>query len=65
MGKVRNIGIPGIEPPEKECNDRNCPFHGDLPVRGRIFEGVVTSTRMYKTITFQRDYLTLVKKYGR
>lgn len=63
--KVRNIGIPNVEPPEKTCDDIHCPFHGNLSVRGRVMEGTVTSTQMYKTIGFQQDYLSLVKKYSR
>ena len=63
--KVRNIGIPNVEPPEKTCDDDNCPFHGNLSVRGRVMEGIVTSTKMYKTIVFQTDYLSLIKKYAR
>jgi len=63
--KVRNIGIPNVEPPEKTCDDINCPFHGNLSVRGRVMDGIVTSTRMYKTIVFQQDFLSLVKKYTR
>jgi small subunit ribosomal protein S17 len=63
--KVRNIGIPNIEPPEKICDDKNCPFHGNLSVRGRVMEGIVTSTKMYKTVVFQTDYLSLIKKYSR
>ena len=63
--KVRNIGIPNVEPPEKTCDDINCPFHGDLSVRGRVMEGVVTTTRMHKTVVFQQDFLSLVKKYSR
>jgi small subunit ribosomal protein S17 len=63
--KVRNIGIPNVEPPDKVCDDPLCPFHGSLPVRGRITEGKVTSTKMHKAITFQTDYLGLVKKYSR
>ncbi len=63
--KVRNIGIPNIEPPERVCDDPLCPFHGSLPVRGRIMEGVVTSTKMHRTVTFQTDYLSLVRKYAR
>lgn len=63
--KVRNIGIPNIEPPEKTCDDIQCPFHGNLSVRGRLMEGLVTSTQMYNTIAFQQDYLSLVKKYSR
>jgi small subunit ribosomal protein S17 len=63
--KVRNIGIPSIKPPEKVCKDHDCPFHGKLRVRGKLMEGVVTSTKMRKAATFQMDYLSLVKKYGR
>ena len=63
--KVRNIGIPNVEPPEKVCEDLHCPFHGNLPVRGRVREGTVTSVKMHGTITFQQDYLSLIKKYAR
>ncbi len=63
--KVRNIGIPNVEPPEKTCDDKNCPFHGNLSVRGRVMEGTVTSTRMHNAIVFQTDYLSLIKKYAR
>jgi small subunit ribosomal protein S17 len=63
--KIRNIGIPNVDPPEKVCEDPHCPFHGNLAVRGRVMEGTVTSTKMHKTITFQQDYLSLIKKYSR
>jgi small subunit ribosomal protein S17 len=63
--KVRNIGIPNVEPPENVCDDPNCPFHGSLSVRGRIMDGIITSVKMHKSITFQTDYLRLVKKYSR
>ena len=42
---MRDIGIQ-IEPPDEECNDENCPFHGSLPVRGRVLEGIVVSAKM-------------------
>jgi small subunit ribosomal protein S17 len=51
--------------PKKTCNDRNCPFHGDLPIRGRVLEGVVTSAKMDKTVTVKRDYLYYVPKFMR
>ena len=56
--KVRNIGIPNVEPPEKTCADKNCPFLGNLSVRGRILEGTVTSVKMHKAITFQTDLIS-------
>jgi small subunit ribosomal protein S17 len=51
--------------PKKTCDDRNCPFHGYLPVRGRVFEGSVVSAKMDKTIIVKRDYLHYVPKYIR
>ncbi|HDI07421.1 MAG TPA: 30S ribosomal protein S17 [Candidatus Bathyarchaeota archaeon] len=54
-----------LKKPRKTCNDRNCPFHGELPVRGRVLEGVVVSAKMDKTVIVQRDYLHYVPKYKR
>jgi len=51
--------------PKKTCNDRNCPFHGDLPIRGRVFEGVVVSAKMDKTVIVKRDYLHYIPKFLR
>ena len=63
---VRNIGIPGIIPPKKVCeNDPNCPFHGSRKLRGRIFTGRVVSTKRHQTITVQRDYDFYIQKYER
>jgi len=54
-----------LKKPKKTCNDRNCPFHGELPIRGRVLEGVVVSNKMEKTVIVQRDYLHYVPKYKR
>jgi len=54
-----------LKKPKKTCEDRNCPFHGELPIRGRILEGVVVSAKMDKTVIVQRDYLQYVPKYKR
>lgn len=64
MKKVRDIGI-DVKPPEATCEDRNCPFHGNLPVRGQIIDGVVVSTKMDKTAVVERNYLKYHKKYER
>ena len=64
--ELHNIGIPGITPPENVCeNDVNCPFHGQIKLRGRILKGVVVSTKMHNTIVFQRDFDFYVPKYER
>jgi len=51
--------------PKKTCNDRNCPFHGELPIRGRVLEGLVTSAKMDKTVIVKRDYLHYIPKFMR
>ncbi len=62
--KTRDIGY-DVKPPEKTCEDSDCPFHGTLPVRGKILEGIVKSTKMPKTIIVERNYLHFVPKYER
>ncbi|HDM35712.1 MAG TPA: 30S ribosomal protein S17 [Candidatus Syntrophoarchaeum butanivorans] len=60
----RDIGI-DVTPPEKECTDQNCPFHGKLSVRGQILEGKVISSKMDKTVVVEREYLRKIGKYER
>jgi small subunit ribosomal protein S11e len=45
--------------------DKKCPFTSDVSIRGRIFKGVVISTKMKRTIVIRRDYLHYIKKYNR
>lgn len=54
----------GVNAPKKECEDRNCPFHGELPVRGKTFEGEV-KTKNGKTATIKWEYYHRVPKYER
>jgi len=65
MSTARNIGIPGIEPPQKTCNDPLCPWHGHIKVRGLILEGVVVKAKMEKTVVVEREYLHYNRKYRR
>ena len=57
--------IPGIEAPKEGCNDRNCPFHGSLKVRGRVLDGIVVSDKMVNTVVVRRGYIRKVPKYER
>jgi small subunit ribosomal protein S17 len=54
-----------LNKPKKTCDDRNCPFHGTLSIRGRVLDGVVISTKMDKTAVVRRDYLHYVPKLKR
>jgi len=51
--------------PKKTCEDTNCPFHGELPIRGRVFEGVIVTAKMDKTVVVERDYLSYISKFMR
>jgi small subunit ribosomal protein S17 len=51
--------------PKKTCEDINCPFHGELPIRGRVLEGVVVTAKMDKTVVVERDYLSYISKFMR
>jgi len=61
---MRDIGI-AVKAPQKTCSDPNCPYHGTLPVRGKILDGTVVSTKMSGTVTVERGHLHYVKKYMR
>ena len=58
----KNIGI-NVEPPEKTCEDSKCAWHGKLPVRGRIFIGVVRSAKSHGTAVVEWGYHKPVPKY--
>ncbi|MEM4527963.1 MAG: 30S ribosomal protein S17 [Desulfurococcaceae archaeon] len=63
--RINNIGIPGLNPPEKTCNDPLCPWHGHLKVRGILLRGVVVKRKMQKTVVVRHEYLHYVRKYMR
>ena len=61
---ARNIGIT-VTPPKKDCKDPDCPFHGNLSVRGMQREGPVVKDGMERTVVIQRDYAFYVPKFRR
>jgi len=62
--ETRNIGL-NVKAPTKSCNDKNCPFHGSLSVRGQVLTGAVSSIKMQDSIIVKRDYTHYVPKYER
>lgn len=62
--KARNIGL-NVQPPSNTCNDNNCPFHGNLSVRGQIITGLVSSLKMQNSIKVKKEYMRLIPKYER
>ena len=63
-GEMKNIGIP-VTPPEKECKDPRCAWHGSLSVRGRVFKGKVRSAKSHNTVIVEWDYHRFIPKYER
>jgi len=62
--RARDIGL-DVRAPKARCDDRHCPFHGRLPLRGQILEGTVVSTAMQRTAVVERVLLHYVPKYER
>jgi small subunit ribosomal protein S17 len=62
--ETKNIGL-NVKAPAESCNDKNCPFHGTLPVRGQIITGIVSSNRMKDSILVEKEYSRYVPKYER
>lgn len=61
---VKNVGY-GIEAPSEVCNDLKCPFHGEVKVRGRSFEGVVVKDAMTRTVVVEWSRIIKLSKYKR
>jgi small subunit ribosomal protein S17 len=65
----RNIGLPVPEPKKKaDADDKNNPFNGTLAIRGKLFEGVVVSSKAKNTVVIEKEspkYFTKFKRYAR
>lgn len=61
---ARNIGIE-VKPPTASCSDPECPYHGKLPIRGKLRRGIIIKYRAPRTAVMQVDYLHYVKKFQR
>ena len=64
MVKPKNIGI-DVKPPEIECTDKKCPFHGSLSVRGKVIKGIIISKDVHTSATIESERTIFVKKYER
>ena len=62
--EARNIGL-DVTVPTKTCTDRDCPFHGTLPVRGHTLTGTVISDKMQGSIRVERTYMHYLPKFER
>ncbi|OYT36362.1 30S ribosomal protein S17 [Candidatus Pacearchaeota archaeon ex4484_71] len=49
---------------ETSCKDRDCPFHGNLKLRGKTFKGTVVSKHP-KRVAIEFERMVYVRKYER
>lgn len=61
---MKNIGI-NVVKPSKTCKDKNCPFHGNLRVRGRMFDATVIKKDATRSSTVIFPYFYYLSKYER
>ena len=62
---MRDIGV-DVKPPKGEWDgNMNCPFYGNLRVRGQIIEGIVSTSSMTDAIVVERRMERYMKKYER
>ena len=59
-----NTGLE-LKLPNKNCEDKHCPFHSGLKLRGKLFTGKITKISSQKTaqVEFQRQIY--LQKYER
>ncbi len=54
-----------VKAPKERCEDKNCPFHGTLKVRGKTFTGMIISDNMQGSVIVQWTGSRKVPKYER
>lgn len=64
MKTTKNIGIK-VKAPKGPCEDKNCPFHGKIRLRGRTFTGTVIRKDTHKSATVEWTRQHYLPKYER
>lgn len=64
--KMKNLERTKIAEAEEQkiCSDRDCPKHGNLKVRGRVFKGTVIR-KFHKRLVIEFERMIYVPKYER
>ncbi len=64
MKRKKGTGL-DAQKPRESCSSAKCPWHGSLKIRGRIFSGVVTSSKALDTAVVEWNYYHHLHKYER
>ena len=62
--KMKSIGL-DVGMPKKKCEDRKCPFHGHLKIRGRTFTGEILTKDTHRTAVVGWQRMIKIPKYER
>jgi len=62
--KAKNIGVK-VNLPSLECNDKKCPFHGNIKLHGRTFSGDITKVDLNRSATIEFPHFYYLPKYER
>lgn len=60
----KDVGM-GFISPSKSCIDTHCPFHGDIGLHGRVFEGKVIKKSPHKTVNVEWQRISYLSKFER
>ncbi len=62
---MRDIGVDVHAPDGEWDGNENCPFYGNLRLRGQIIKGVVSSEGMQGAVVVERETTRFMKKFER
>lgn len=64
MKNEKNVGTE-LMAPERTCQDKHCPFHGDLRLHGRTFVGKIIKKNAQKTVNVEWPRTFYIAKFER
>lgn len=60
----KNVGMDFVSP-SKSCVDKHCPFHGEIGVHGRVFEGKIIKKNPHRTVNVEWERIAYLSKFER
>lgn len=65
MKKKFRKEILGVQAPPEKCEDRNCPFHGQINVKKELFKGRIIRKDINRSATIEWHRPYYIPKYER
>jgi len=62
--KKYNTGLK-VPEPKKECDDKHCPFHAGMKLRGKTLTGTIIARDVHKSATIEWLRKVSIPKYER